>query len=1054
MGTLQILHAGAGTGKTTRLSNEIVKTIMGGVAPEHVMAITFTNKAADELIERIRIKLLNEGEREKAARILEGYVGTMNGVFGRLLQEYSLDLGFSPVQTVLLPEQASALFSIVTAESFEEFRRELDPVFRRLSLEDWRKLVLDLIQMARQNDIPATRVADSATYSWAALSRWLPDATGNAETLEEELVNVIKRSLDQLPGGDQTRSTAGAIEELRSLYHHYERDGELTWHTWAKLSKLSGARASEHIFSQIRASASVHPLHPGLHRDLQIAIEGVFRCVATLMEQFAQAKKERGLIDYTDQESLVLQLVHHPVFEQRVKERIECVFVDEFQDCSPMELALINRLRAIIPSSVWVGDPKQAIFGFKGADPQLMQSALETLTDAEKSNLSTSYRSRPSLVECVNDLFVSTFATVGMSKDEVALTPDRSDHPDQGVSLQAWQLTAKNNEQERMAIAAGVAEMLAEPDEHKVEDRVSKTSRSLRPADMAVLCRSNAECAEIADALAKVGVRATVGKSGLLSTPEAIVAVAALRYLVDSRDTVALAELLHLGSDHNTNGEWLADFIEDPPKEPFLLEPRIAALERQRPRIRHMSPSEVFDTAVSAAKIDLLTASWGEADQRLANLDALRGLAKQYEESAQVERTSATAAGLILYLQSVQRDGDDQVAESEDTQAVRVVTYHSAKGLEWPVVILTSLNKSSVTNGPPPVFRRPHPITKDGHFQSDHPLRNRVIRYWPWPYAMLSKDVGFDGYVANAPELAEIKRLNLEENTRLMYVGMTRARDYLIFAFRENKTGWLNELVNGTLQPIVTLPISGEAEEIQVGRKSYACRVRELGGNEAVPSLGRGGVPLPVYAPIPGSTPQDSFVPARFRPSHLEDSNTMAAKPIPRVIQLGSRFPVTGNPEMDALGTAVHGFLAADHVEIPLSERRMMAQSILNRHGISAITADTLLVASDRLHTFIRDRYEGSSMYREWPVHIRRGMQKASGWVDVLIDTTAGWVIIDHKTFPGKQKDWMDHALQYTPQVMLYAEAVEKATGKSVSEIWIHMPVVGAMIGLLGGDPI
>jgi len=150
---------------------------------------------------------------------------------------------------------------------------------------------------------------------------------------------------------------------------------------------------------------------------------------------------------------------------------------------------------------------------------------------------------------------------------------------------------------------------------------------------------------------------------------------------------------------------------------------------------------------------------------------------------------------------------------------------------------------------------------------------------------------------------------------------------------------------------------------------------------------------------------------------------------------------------MTVLGEMVHAFLAADNRNWPAEERLSMAQEIRERYDISAVLPESMLEASDRLDAFLSDRYPDLvERHSEWPIHLRKGLQKASGWIDLLLQTPQGWVIVDHKSFPGKEADWLVKASSYLPQLRVYAESLYKATGKPVNEAWIHMPVVGAMI--------
>jgi len=111
------------------------------------------------------------------------------------------------------------------------------------------------------------------------------------------------------------------------------------------------------------------------------------------------------------------------------------------------------------------------------------------------------------------------------------------------------------------------------------------------------------------------------------------------------------------------------------------------------------------------------------------------------------------------------------------------------------------------------------------------------------------------------------------------------------------------------------------------------------------------------------------------------------------------------------------------------------------------LKADDLLSASDRLQGYVDKTYGKETIrHREWPVHLRMGDQKASGWIDLLLETPQGYVIIDHKSFPGRMEQWSEQALRYAPQLDLYQKAVEKATARPVMATMIHMPVLGVIM--------
>lgn len=1058
---LKILSAGAGAGKTYSLSNNIIKSIENGTLPENVMATTFTNKAAEELMERIRLFLLEKGEHEAAAQVLDGYVGTMNSVFGRLLQEFSLELGLSPVQKVLSDTEEYALFSEVTSKVVEKYYFDYGSVFSRLSLDDWPKVVNKIAIQARQNKLTSEEVIACAKYSWETMQSWLPERSEeDAVQLDEKLRAELQEARSNLPGGDTTKTTKIALDEINNMLQKWERNDYISWRDWAWLARLKTGKNSEDVVSPIHAAASVHIRHPKLHEDLRIVIEAVFQCAAEALEQYQLAKSKRGLIDFTDQESIALDLLMDEENSEALKDRISVVFVDEFQDSSPLQVALILKLRELVKQSTWVGDMKQAIYGFRGTDPELMNMLMGTIAENNIEILDKSWRSRENLVKFANEVFTPVFAARGIPAKQTELEPIHEERTEHGTALETWFFAgSRKNSEDAEHLAQGVKEVLDKTKEYLVYDKDTKEMRELKPGDIAILCRSNDDCSKVAEALSKRGIAATVGEKGLLSTPEVVVAIAALRYLLDENDTLALAELIHFTSGDN---QWFMDWITDENYvQNTISHPVIEKLATARDKITKMSPSEALDFTMVTAELDRVVLTWGQGDARLANLEALRNLAKTYEDSAETNKTAATTSGFILYLANIdEKSEQNEVAESTSDQAVRVLTYHKAKGLEWPFVILYSLDKASKRDGTPPVFDDVFPVSTEG-FAIEEPLRGRKLYYWPWPYGSLKKNVGFDDLVTDSLELSERERLDLEENQRLMYVGITRARDYLVFAARnEKKLGWLDELIDQEGKSVIQEIgyVEGNMDESknkQLGKmvvngKEFACEVKHIYIDDDASVSKVGDESEHVY--FGNVWKSETFEPARFSPSQLigaqsEENSTLKTLDESHIYHIGSRLPLTGQPEMVFLGEMVHGFLAVDQNDLEKDERLTIAKHIQERYNVHALSAESMVEAGDRLTKFISEQYrEVVSVHKEWPIHLRKDLQKASGWIDLLIETREGYVIIDHKTFPGKQADWLSRASIYVPQLQAYAEAIRIATGKSVIDAWIHMPVVGAMI--------
>ena len=182
--------------------------------------------------------------------------------------------------------------------------------------------------------------------------------------------------------------------------------------------------------------------------------------------------------------------------------------------------------------------------------------------------------------------------------------------------------------------------------------------------------------------------------------------------------------------------------------------------------------------------------------RRCSNLDSALRHAREYEELAFGSGEAATLSGLILHLEQLAADGHDMRYTSQGHDAVALMTYHAAKGLEWPVVVLSGLHSDRDANMWWPV------VTGSAAADGD-PLAERVLRSWTWPfgetdgpYGGLRGGSGLEGDALTSPEGLERSTREREENLRLLYVGCTRAKHKLIFAHRAGQYAWLKRLAN------------------------------------------------------------------------------------------------------------------------------------------------------------------------------------------------------------------------------------------------------------------
>jgi ATP-dependent exoDNAse (exonuclease V) beta subunit len=164
---------------------------------------------------------------------------------------------------------------------------------------------------------------------------------------------------------------------------------------------------------------------------------------------------------------------------------------------------------------------------------------------------------------------------------------------------------------------------------------------------------------------------------------------------------------------------------------------------------------------------------------------------------------------------------------------------------------------------------------------------------------------------------------------------------------------------------------------------------------------------------------------------------------------LGRRRKLSAKAEdMGPVGDAVHAFLAADQGG-DSATRLAMASRLLSAYGVAgALDPGTLVEASDSLRTFLDARFAGASWFREWPVRARmtgRHPRLLVGEVDLFLELPDGFVLVDHKSFPGDETERDKRLVEWASQLGWYAQVLAKATGKPLRAAFIHLPIRGEM---------
>lgn len=1068
---IRIITASAGSGKTHQLTGELDAAIASGAArPEGIVATTFTTQAAAELIERARSRLLASGRGQAAHQLLAARIGTVNAVCGALVSDFAFELGMSPALRVLDEAAAElelrrALARVVSAEladELEAFKGKFDYQL------DWRSEVQRIIEAARANEIAPERLVDCAERSIGELDRCLGPTT-RTDDLDALLARALVVASDAISAcGDDTDGTTAYLAFLqdcgRDLGH-----GRLRWGDWANLaSRKPNKKAIPHA-EPVQALARRHIEHPRLRAEMHTLIRRLFEVASTGLDAYQAHKRERGVVDFIDQETLALALLRRDDVRASLAGQIDLFLVDEFQDTSPIQLALFLELAKLAKSAIWVGDPKQAIYAFRGTDPALMDAAIESLTspsndpdlvtgatdavgEGRVETLSTSYRSRPALVKLTSEVFARAFAHHGMPEDRTRLTPESETEPSGlGEVVEYWPLEVSrkektdNNSGRAQALATGVRDLLA----RRVNVRDHDGTHPVRCADIAVLCRTNVQCQAVADALAALDIAAVVPRMRLLDTLEGRIALAGLALWIDPDDALAAAELARVITSPLDLDAVIARALAAPGREAFRHDPTVVRIATARAVRPDLGPLAALDAVFGSTELRMLCAGWGDTPQRLANLDALRAHAVSYVEAAVANSDAVTVAGLIRYLDGLVESAGwsdsrgDRQALREGDDAVTVSTWHRAKGLEWPITVLFGLESMRE-----PRAHGVHVMSDREHFDVAAPLAGRWIRCWPGVYTVPNqKGVVRDAYERSTTYSQLVARA-AREALRVLYVGWTRARDRLVFAAERNKGDKLLDGIVGTLTALDPMLITVPSATV-VGIEAVSWADVKL---DLFCSPHRPAVPVPIGV-VPGMVTVGREPQARSAARSSPSVASAVTCTLGRVVELGPRLPIEGHADMEDVGHAVHGFLAADRPGLSAADRLALASELLDGFAVGVhIRAADVVAAATRFWTWIDERHAVQRLHREWPVaHRTDAGTVISGTADLVIGHRGSFSVIDHKTFPGGIEAARERALGYSGQLAAYAAAIRAATGSPVAETWIHFPVLGCMLEVIVG---
>jgi ATP-dependent exoDNAse (exonuclease V) beta subunit len=749
------------------------------------------------------------------------------------------------------------------------------------------------------------------------------------------------------------------------------------------------------------AAADVLPRHPGPLEDACAHLRALVHGAQQATAAYADAKAEAGLIDYADMIAETEAILRtRPDLLQAVVGEIDCVVIDEFQDTSPVQFALLWRLARHAPRCLIVGDTKQSIMGFQGADPRLSEAltaALPGRVDPQRQN----WRSTPAVMAIVNRLGPSLFGERYIPLDATRPDPDLP-------ALEVVHVPAIRSRKVKPqhAIAARIAAMLAAGEQ--ITDRSTGAVRALRPADIAVLCYRRDVAEAQAQVLRSLGLPVRIPADGWRESLATRVAGHALAVAADPQDAHATLAFLTLGPPRVALGAALKARIDGT----LLDHPALAALRLDG---AESLPLGVLATrAVAAAGlwdwaggIEDAAAAQADISRFLAEAEAFDGLATDLTAAAGFHGRGA-ASFLGWLAAQTERDFNRRPdPDGWSSTGIEVITWHGAKGREWPLTVIADLEYDWGERGN--ALRAEF----DGFDDIDNVLERAGLGFTP-DFA--------------APEQAEAfkdsRRAACEtEACRLLYVAMTRARDRLVLALppepkKDKEKTDLAALLRGRCGLEV-----GDASLTLAGT-TFPARVTAAPAEMPAPFDAAAG-PSQETAALFG-TPRP-LVPThrtawRTSPSSLTPPVAVSAPTTSRLRQVALGAGVGGAPDGFALaterGTAWHLAFRT------LAARPDLAARLPAATGLDAGTLDSIAAQAAAVTAWLRA--EGfPDLAFELPLQIAAADgSQVNGIVDCLASGPAGLLVLDHKSGPAPDPGARFES--YRPQLMAYAAALSR----------------------------
>lgn len=1045
MKNVQYISASAGSGKTYRLTEELADAIQNGsVLPENVILTTFTVKAADEFKEKAKEKLYERGLLEQAERLNQALIGTVHSIANSLINKYWYLLGMSPCLKVMNDEdvgfyKSQSLANLASKDELEFLKNFAEDFAITYSYKSgkyginydfWNEILSKIVEYAEayeMQDFSASREYSlSLVENIYAGDFSINISDGEITELLNELIFINEQGKQS--GESENRKIAGQ-EMLRKL--RSKKRGLSFFNSLASALekfKIEACQTEQKTAMQLQLEKMWQT--ESVRKSLKQFITLMFNFAEKWRADYAEYKKRRQVIDYTDMETLLLRLLKEfPEVREDISKTYTCLFVDEFQDSSPIQLKIFDRLSECVQKSIWVGDFKQAIYGFRGTDTELIKAVTDIIAKGNNGNnalppLDTSWRSVQPVVDVVNKTFVPLFSDI-LDETQVALKAHRECRQSD-KNLLFWNIDGKNEQLRTESLAQRIA---------------AKIVDGVLPNTIAVLARDNDSLDSLAAELKKYDIPILREEGSDGEQKELVLLNALLSLIANSTDTLARAQIAYLSEPGYDAARILDEKItlncdESKKDTDYLCDiPLIKKLLERKKAYTNLSVKALVQTLVIELNLCAVAKSWNGSTHSEQVFDSIIEAAQKYEEHCLQMSLPATIYGFIAYSQ-------ERISTLGDEDGVRLFTFHGSKGLEWETVILLSLDNNPIEEDSlirksfygVRTVRRQKPTEENLYSQI-------LISVLPWTFGTKKKVPvqEIKSRIIENEDYCKIQTTTLAEEKRLMYVAMTRPRDYLIFALNQKNpllcfetfgVPVCNNFVASEKADLLGSGIMFYKDDSNLSDENWKFKKQ----NEMV------------------FVPQNKENAKDYEPRDIQPSGAQGGKIEPVVFEnLCPRITLGGAADMQVVGTCIHNIFCV--IESYADNALAQIAEYIKSCGLENVLSNPNEIISswNGLVSLLKNEYgDCIKTYHELPFKFLQEGQIVTGSIDFLWETKDGVVLVDYKTFPGTKTQILDEASshyagKYKGQFALYEKMLQLAEKNVLARI-VYYPVAGLAV--------